>query len=291
MGFNIWVKEDYMNNLLNISISSETKKYLEELTSIYSELYVNKPLKIGVMGKSGAGKSSFINAFTCHNVCKVGAVEGCTKKIQHIKAKLGSMDIVLMDFPGIAESIDKHGEYLQSYKKYLSELDFIFWLIKVDDRSIFEDEEFYNEYCKEYDIQKKIVFLLSQVDKAQPIREWDYNYFKPSSNQKDCIDRNRFRILQSFMVEENNIIPIANNYDNDLKVFKYYNFENIFQNILFKLNNDSKIADKVSLKTNWEIIKMETDRTITSQIKSFDYLAEEADEALQSLNRLLEELK
>lgn len=164
--------------------------------------------KIGVMGKSGAGKSSLINAIIGQNLCRTGGVGGCTRAFQEERLNLGKREIIFMDLPGIAENTERDKEYSALYQEKLPELDLILWVIKVDDRANSADEAFFKWLTTQYD-KERVIFVLSQCDKAEPTREWNYQTFTPGIKQKEIINQNRTRIEESFDVDLANVIPVA----------------------------------------------------------------------------------
>lgn len=277
-----------MADLIKLVKDSELKSWLYEVSSTYQRV-INKPFSIGVMGKSGAGKSSFINSLCQANICKTGGVGGCTREIQKIDSVMGNMNVTFYDFPGIAENEHWNKRYIDKYKPYLKELDIILWTIKVDDRSLFEDEKFYNEFIySDYEIREKVVFILSQSDKAEPTREWDWNKYKPSERQLDKIDRNRHRIFVDFNVNQfYQVIPISTNFTQEKDTYRIYNFDSIFEMFLFKLNSMSRVSDQLSVKLSWDITKREMNKSSELMKKSFSFLSEEAED----VRRKAEELK
>lgn len=235
-------------NLLDFIQDSQLKDALCDYAAAYQQAYGNKPFVIGVMGKSGAGKSSLINALFHQLICKTGAVGGCTREVKFIDGKLGKMNIRLVDFPGIAENQKWNQEYVKLYERYIERVDYLFWVIKVDDRAILEDEIFYNQNL-EWKYKQKVIFVLSQADKAEPKREWDYTKFMPSDKQLDHINLNRYRIYSAFL--SNDIVAVANDYDRG--IFKTYNFDFFFKKIFVLLGEDRKIRDNddvVSISTS-----------------------------------------
>ncbi|OBX88553.1 GTPase family protein [Haemophilus haemolyticus] len=172
---------------------------------------INYEPKIGIMGKSGAGKSSLINGILSRAACKTGGVGGCTRAFQEERININGSFITFVDLPGIAESKAYHQEYERLYAQKIKDLDLIIWVIKVDDRANKNDEEFYEELIQYYE-KKRILFVLSQCDKAEPSRTFDYSKFKPSSSQLDIIKQNQRRLCQSFNVLENYVIPVACDY-------------------------------------------------------------------------------
>ncbi len=249
------------NNLITIINDLELKELIISLSKVYNKV-VNKPFSIGVMGKSGAGKSSFVNTLCQKDVCLTGGVGGCTREIQKITAKLGEMDIHIYDFPGIAENSQWNKKYWDLYLPHLEKLDKIFWLIKVDDRAILEDERFYKTHIEsDYNNRDKFVVILSQADKAEPKREWDNNRFIPSSTQVETLLANKYRIYTDFMNSSNNaperIISISTDFIKENNSFKTYGFDNIFNMFAITLNNISAVSDELPLSASWEITQRE----------------------------------
>lgn len=280
-----------MADLIKLVRDSELKYWLNEVSSVYQR-EMNKPFTIGVMGKSGAGKSSLINSLCQGDVCKTGGVGGCTREIQKIEATMGNMQVRFYDFPGIAENEHWNKSYIEKYNFYLKDLDIIFWTIKVDDRALFEDEKFYNEFIySNYKVRDKVVFILSQSDKAEPTREWDWSRYKPSERQLDKIDRNWYRIFVDFNLEQfYQVIPISTSFSTEKDTYQLYNFDSIFEMFLFKLNVISKVYDELSVKLSWDITKREMNKKSELTKKFFSFAREDAEKVKKDVEDLLREL-
>ena len=249
------IKRSVNNNLLTLIGNPELKERILSLSRSYQEVK-NKPLSIGIMGKSGAGKSSFVNALCQEDVCRTSGVDGCTRETQQIAIKLGEMEIHLYDFPGIAENSRWDKIYWNLYVRYLRKMDIIFWLIKVDDRAVAKDEKFYKRYIEnDLKLSNKFIILLSQADKAEPNREWDHKAFKPSQAQKETLLKNKQRIYTNFInptthsasmlygtIKTERIITIATDFIKNKGKFNIYGFDEIFDILALTLSNN--IADK-----------------------------------------------
>ena len=122
---------------------------------------------IGIMGKTGSGKSSLCNALFSGDVSPVSDVEACTRKPLRFRLQLGKRFMTIMDLPGVGESKLRDAEYAALYRKKLPRLDLVLWLIKADDRALAVDEHFYREVIGEA-YRHKVLFVISQSDKAEP---------------------------------------------------------------------------------------------------------------------------
>lgn len=246
-----------MKNLINF-IQEDWLKYSAKRISKDYRRNINRPFYIGVMGKAGSGKSSIINALCQENVCVTGGVGGCTRTMQEVNVKLGEVNIKLFDFPGIAESQEWDMVYLEIYKSALEWLDMVIWVSKVDDRAMFEDEKFIKENFNNGNSKTNLIFLLSQVDKAEPSREWDYDLNIPSATQKITIEKNQLRIANDLGLHNNYVIGVSNSFYNE--TFNTYNFDSIVKQILciFSLSNSiNNISFRMSKILNKSLKRLE----------------------------------
>lgn len=164
---------------------------------------------IGIMGKTGAGKSSLCNAIFKGDVCAVSDVEACTRETQEIRIQFGKRSVRLIDIPGVGESAERDEEYEHLYRDLLPQLDLVLWVIKGDDRAFSADEHFYKNVLSPAGGEAKTLFVLNQVDKIEPFREWDVANARPSPAQMQNILDKEAYITQKFGFTDHPVIAVA----------------------------------------------------------------------------------
>ncbi len=165
-------------------------KILEELKS--------QPFQVAVMGQTGVGKSSLINALFETNL-PTDPVRPCTKKLQRVEVCNDEGDTLrFYDLPGIGESRIADEAYFQIYLSTLRKADVVLWVLHADNRSITFDVNSLNqlvEMCpadERNQIINKITFVLSKADLIAPVpwicaRVGSKCYFAPHKKTQDIL--------------------------------------------------------------------------------------------------------
>ena len=143
---------------LPYSLSRHILEHLRKLTS-------HEPV-IGIMGKSGAGKSSLCNTLFQGEVTPVSDVHAGTREVQRFRLSGHGHSMVITDLPGVGESRDRDAEYEALYRDILPELDLVLWLIKADDRALSVDEYFWRHILHRG--HQQVLFVVTQADKTEP---------------------------------------------------------------------------------------------------------------------------
>ena len=196
---------------LRMSGIEVTEEQQEQINRRLGEILTYEP-RIGIFGKTGAGKSSLCNALFGQDICRISDVAACTRDTQEVLLDLGGKGVKLLDVPGVGESTERDEEYGKLYASLLPELDLVLWLIKADDRAMASDENFYRNIVKPHIAEgKPFFFVLNQVDKIEPFREWDEERHQPGPRQFQNIHRKVDDVARFFNVAASQVIPVSAN--------------------------------------------------------------------------------
>lgn len=138
---------------------------------------------IGIMGKSGTGKSSLCNALFQSPHCATHPLTGCTREPERLMLEIGERKMTIVDLPGIGETLEYDREYQSLYKELLPELDLIIWILRADERSYAADMAMHRFLLAEGADPSRFLFILSHADRVFPANEWLSELSSPSPQQ------------------------------------------------------------------------------------------------------------
>ncbi|EIU7555370.1 50S ribosome-binding GTPase [Providencia rettgeri] len=154
---------------------------------------------IGLMGKTGSGKSSLVNALFESSLSPVSNISGCTRQAQRFSMTMNNHTLTFVDLPGVGESLERDKEYYQLYRNLLPELDLIIWVLKADDRAWSSDEQCYRFLTEQCGYQpSRFLFVLNQADKIEPCRQWDELCHQPSPEQAANLELKQQAVITAF---------------------------------------------------------------------------------------------
>lgn len=165
---------------------------------------------IGIMGKTGVGKSSLCNALFRSEICAVNAVEACTRQPQQVRLRFGSHYLTLIDLPGVGESQLRDDEYRELYRELMPQLDMVLWVLKADDRAFSVEEQFYQDVFSQYNGPlPPILWVLNQVDKTEPAEQWNWPSAQPSALQAERIAQKIQAVVHQLSIAETDVLPVS----------------------------------------------------------------------------------
>jgi hypothetical protein len=147
------------------------------------------PPTIGVIGVSGTGKSSTINALFRTDL-PISHTTACTKEFRTVDVSVdttqgpaqgGRAALRVVDAPGLGEDVRRDSDYLRMYRANLPACDVILWVLTARNRAVALDQ-MYLEQLAEY--QDRIVFGINQVDLIGPMN-WVRRVNLPSEEQEE----------------------------------------------------------------------------------------------------------
>lgn len=173
---------------LPLAIGGQILKHIHKLA-------YHEPV-IGIMGKTGAGKSSLCNELFRGEMSAVSDVNACTRDALRFRLRSGDRSLVIVDLPGVGENQQRDHEYTALYRRILPEMDLILWVIKADDRALSVDEQFWHSVMVAH--QKQVLFVINQADKIEPSHEWDTTISTPSLQQQANLSARQSAITAMF---------------------------------------------------------------------------------------------
>jgi len=158
------------------------KKTLQNLLSHLQQTISYQPV-IGIIGKSGSGKSSLCNALFESSVCATDPIQGCTREAQRLMLSIGERRMTIVDLPGLGETPEYDHQYTHLYNQLLPELDLIVWVLRADERAYAADIQMYKYLCSQGADPSRFLFILSHADRVFPANEWLIEPSSPSPQQ------------------------------------------------------------------------------------------------------------
>lgn len=203
------MKEKDAFNLLQTPLSILPTLTAQEIIKQLNNIVNYQPV-IGIMGKTGAGKSSLCNALFRNTVSAVSHTSACTREPQRFTLQAGDRQVTIVDLPGVGESPERDEEYQALYQRMLPELDLVLWLIKTEDRALTPDCDFYFRMLAPGAAgQDKVLFVLTQADKTEPSREWSCFLNQPSEQQQKHLEEKQRAVHSLFRSPSLPVITVS----------------------------------------------------------------------------------
>jgi GTP-binding protein EngB required for normal cell division len=150
---------------------------LREEAQVALDAERSKPFVISIMGQTGVGKSSLLNALFNANL-DTSASRPTTHRVEPVTVSgEGGGELVFNDMPGIGEAAQADERYLADYRRYLLGSDVVLWAIHADNRSVTFDQQALDSILGVDPVERallasKITFVLTKVDLLTPAPWW-----------------------------------------------------------------------------------------------------------------------
>lgn len=189
--------------------------------------FAERPPTIAVIGLSGVGKSSTINAMFGLDLTVSGTTRG-TSKFSHERFHLFSdrmegarlrCALRVYDAVGLGEDAGLDASYLRRYRSHLPNCDVALWIVAARNRALALDQQYLKKLRK---VLPNFVIGINQIDLVDPL-DWDEDINMPSAAQEAAIDvivRDRREKLAEYSMNTPVAIPYS--------AKRYYNLQTLF---------------------------------------------------------------
>jgi len=171
--------------------SKVSDKDFEEIwTQVTHKLENEPPPRVAIIGNTGVGKSSTLNAL--FNAGQpISHTKACTQVEGIIEITADTVEgekgfLVIYDMPGLDESISSQEKHLETYERILKDVDVAIWVLEAASRGIKNVQDTIDKDIRRInpEILNRIVFALNKVDLVHPgATDWNPLANLPSDEQ------------------------------------------------------------------------------------------------------------
>lgn len=174
------------------------------------------PLDILIVGGTGAGKSTTINALFEKNIAKVG--EGCDPETDNISFMELNDLLRFWDTPGLGDNVINDRNYSENlvemlYKDYYLEgnryglIDMVLVILDGSSRDLGTSYKLLNEVVVPNFQIDRVLVAINQADMAMKGRHWDKKHNRPDDTLMDFLEEKAVSVRKR--IEENTNVNAA----------------------------------------------------------------------------------
>lgn len=218
--------------------AGDVEKIFEQLrTKIIEEL--ERPTHIAVIGKTGVGKTSTINALFGTD-WEVSHIRAATKTEQVFVYEGERGRLKISDLPGFGEDIETEKQYIDLYRQVLTECDVALLILRADSRDMLDVQRMLRNVVgkKLKSLSRRIVVGLNQVDLVQPGRWLDAPNL-PSREQEDSI----LMIIKERVKSISKVCDIAQSQVIAYSATKRYRLVQLFEAMVMSTKGEAWVLD------------------------------------------------
>ncbi|OLT18195.1 hypothetical protein BJF78_12210 [Pseudonocardia sp. CNS-139] len=157
-------------------------------------------MRIGFLGKTGAGKTSLVNALFGLEF-RTGNYQATTMALQRSTVTLTvsgrRVPVQVVDTPGLAESVETEPGYRRLYADLLPDLDHVVWVVAAHPRTFRADQEALIALRPAFPAGVAVTVALTRADTIGP-NDWDVANGRPSPGQRESLDQQVANVLAKF---------------------------------------------------------------------------------------------
>lgn len=225
-----------IQKLFALILKSVTKEEKEEVFGKLDAEITGRPFKVAIIGQSGVGKSSTLNAVFGLNLPVSDIKEGTTEIIEKVFPMRDGFNLSIYDMPGLLQSKSRDKVYEEMYKKVLPQCDVIVYVIKANTRNIGDDCKILKKVvlpiCNANSVKDNLIIAVNKVDRIgesinpdDPELQWDDFKNEPTQKLWECINKKKMDIYEKLVDENLVLINNSNALRPDQVVFYSANFE------------------------------------------------------------------